>query len=397
MRTAWIRTLATTALLLVTSDSGAQSTPVLTSPAVREELTRILREIGDWAIQVGLRTGELKIQEKRRTSIFINSNLARVLLAGYQLHGGEAYLEEALAWFDRLVALQQVTVSSRGDSVGWWGDFSPAANIYLGDAGTSATALAGAVRFATGPRRQAYLQALQRYAAFVRFGCADDPQGQGRGGSPGWVITEGPDRGALGTGYYKGKLAIAPYTIATSVTGCGFFSALYGLTRDPDYLEIAEAAGTWLLKKSAPDGHMPYTIEGRLHEEWPINTLSYVSDGLIGLYRRTPHEAMRTAIASSINRNVNWLLNQQNGQGLWGKLRSEDQQRSQGAVNLIVLYYNEISPEPMVLASLERNYRFFLTPGNLRRYGVFELSISTGFVGLSIAEMLEPGITYRID
>ncbi len=397
MRSVRILLAATALLLLVTRESTAQSTPVVTSPADREELTRILREIGDWAIRVELRSGELKIQEKRRTSIFINSNLARVLLAGYQLHGGEAYREEALAWFDRLVSLQQVTLSADGDTVGWWGDFSPSANIYLGDAGTSATALAGAVRFADGTRRQAYLQALQRYAAFVRLGCAEDPQGQGRGGSPGWVIKEGQDRGALGTGYYKGKLAIAPYTIATSVTGCGFFSALYALTRDPAALEIAEAAGNWLLGKSAPDGHMPYTIENRIHEEWPINTLSYVSDGLIGLYRRTPHEATRSAIAGSINRNVNWLLNQQTKQGLWGKLRSEDQQRSQGAVNLIVLYYNTISPEPIVQASLERNYRFFITPGNLQKYGVFDLSISTGFVGLSIAEMLEPGITYRME
>ncbi|HNW59808.1 MAG TPA: hypothetical protein PKI62_09050 [bacterium] len=398
MKRFWIRTwIVALFFLMGTGESNAQTPPIVTDPAVRQELTRVLRDIGDWAIRVELRSGELKVQEKRRTSIFINSNLARVLLAGYEIHGGEAYLQEALAWFDRLVALQQVTVSARGDTVGWWGDFSPTANIYLGDAGTSATALAGAVRFTSGTRREAFLRALHRYAAFVRYGCAEDPQGQGRGGSPGWIISEGPDRGALGTGYYKGKLAVAPYTIATSVTGCGFFSALYGVDPDPAYIEIAEAAGRWLLQKRAADGHMPYTIENRIHEEWPINTLSYVSDGLIGLYRRTPHEPMRAAIGASVNRNVNWLINQQNGQGVWGKMRSEDQQRSQGAVNLMILYYSRISPEQTVLSSLERNCRFFIAPGNLQKYGVFELTISTGFVGLSIAELLEPGITYRVE
>lgn len=397
MRKSWIMMLGLLAAALIAAKGSAQTRPVVTDEKTRQELTQLLREICDWAIAVELRTGEIKIAEKRRTSIFINSNLARVLLAGYQICGEERYREEALAWFDRLVELQQVTLSAKGDTVGWWGDMAPDANIYLGDAGTSATGLAGAVRFASAPRRAAYLRALRRYANFVRHGCAEDPQGKGRGGSPGWVIETGPNRGALGTGYYKGQLAVAPYTIATAVTGCGFFSALYGLTRAPEDIRIAEAAGKWLLLQRAPDGHIPYTIENRIHEEWPINTLSYVSDGLIGLYRRTPSTAMQEEIAASINRSINWLITQQNNQGLWGKMRSEDQQRSQGAINLMVLYYSSISPEKMVLESIRRNYSFFLKPGNPAKFGLFELSISTGFAGLSIAEVLEPGITYRID
>ena len=384
-------------LLLAAAAPAQPPQPIVVDPQTRQELTTLLRDVCDWAIAIELRSGELKIREQRRTSIFINSNLARVLMAGYQITGDQRYLDEALAWFDRFVALQQVTLSASGDTVGWWGDFSPTANIYLGDAGTSATALAGAVRFTSGERRAAYLTALIRYANFVRFGTNADPQGKDRGASPGWIVTSGPDQGALGTGYYKGRLAVAPYTIATAVTGSGFFSALYGLTRDPVYLNIAEAAGRWLLQQRAADGRVPYTIENQIHESWPINTLSYVSDGLIGLYRRTPHTEMKTAIAASINRNVNWLITQQNNHGVWGKMRSEDQQRSQGAINLMVLYYSEISPEQLVLESIERNYRFFLKPDNLQKYGFKDLSISTGFVGLSIAELLEPGICYRID
>ena len=397
MHKRWIIALGLLAGALTAGKSTAQSRPIVTDLNSRQELTGLLGKICDWTLGVELRSGELKIREQRRTSIFINSNLARVLMAGYQLCGDDRYLQEALAWFDQLVKLQQVTVSAQGDTVGWWGDFSPTTNIYLGDAGTSATAMAGAVRFTSGDRRQAYMKALVRYANFVRFGCADDPQGQGRGGSPGWVITTGADRGALGTGYYKGRLAVAPYTISTAVTGCGFFSALYGLTHDQVYLAIAEEAGQWLLSQRATDGHVPYTIENRIHEDWPINTLSYVSDGLIGLYRRTPNTAMQKAIASSINRNVNWLILKQNNQGLWGKMRSEDQQRSQGAINLMVLYYSEISAEKIVLDSIERNYQFFIKDGNPQKYGVMDLSISTGFAGLSIAEVLEPGISYRIE
>jgi len=375
----------------------AQTTPLVTDPQIRAELQTLLRDICDWSIAIELCSGEIKVQERRRTSIFINSNLARVLIAGYEILGERRYLDEAFAWFDRLAAQQQITRAANGDTVGWWGDFSPTTNIYLADAGTSASAMATAVRYASAERRRIYLDALHRFARFVTHGSAEDPQQQGRGGSPGWIITTGPDRGALGTGYYRGQLAIAPYTISTAVTGSGFFSALYRLSGQIEYLETAEAAGEWLLEQRRPDGRMPYVLENKRYDNWPVNTMSYISDGLIGLYRRTPHEETRQLIANSINRNVQWLIINQNKHGVWGHMRSEDQQRSQGAVNLMVLYYSAISPEKIVLDSIEKNYRFFLDKKNLRRYGVMDLPISTGFLGLSIAEVLQPGITYRVE
>ncbi|HOC24607.1 MAG TPA: hypothetical protein PKJ13_04805, partial [bacterium] len=70
------------AAALIAAKGSAQTRPVVTDEKTRQELTQLLREICDWAIAVELRTGEIKIAEKRRTSIFINSNLARVLLAG---------------------------------------------------------------------------------------------------------------------------------------------------------------------------------------------------------------------------------------------------------------------------------------------------------------------------
>lgn len=383
--------------LLAGESAQAQVTAVVPDAQTRVQLTELLRDICDWTLSVELQSGEIKVRERRRTSIFINSNLARVLIAGYELCGDQRYLEEALAWFDRLAVQQQVTTSASGDTVGWWGDFSPATNIYLADAGTSASAMATAVRFSSGARRKLYLESLHRFARFVALGCAEDPQNQGRGGSPGWIITSGADRGALGAGYYRGQLAIAPYTISTAVTGSGFFSALYRLSGNPEHLKIAEEAGLWLLQQRRPDGRMPYVLENKLYDNWPVNTMSYISDGLIGLYRRTPHDSIRQRVAESITRNIQWLIVNQNKHGVWGHMRSEDQQRSQGAINLMVLYYSEISPEKMVLESIEKNYRFFLEPKNLHRYGALDMPISTGFLGLSIAEILAPGITYRVD
>lgn len=371
-------------------------TPIIPDEATRAQLVTYLRSICDWSIRSELRTGELKIAEKRRSSVFINSNLARVLIAGYEITQENSYLDEALAWFDRLVELQQPTTTMNDLQAGYWGDFGPDGNIYLGDAGTSATALAGAVRFANPERRLRYLRALELYANFVRFGTKEDPQGRGRGGSNGWVINSGPDAGALGCGYYRNELSPAPYTISTSVTGVAFFSCLADLTGNSDYMTIAEDAARWLLKIRDPFGEFPYILHNFQLDEWPLDTMSYVADGIIGVHLRSANATFKREVEKSITRSIQWLVMRQNRDGSWGKLRSEDQQRSQGVLNLLVWFYNDVMPNTAVLNAIRANYSYFLNPANSKAFGVLELPITTGFVGLGIAEVLVPDITYRL-
>jgi len=372
------------------------SEPIIPDVQIRDRLVAYLRDISDWAVAIELGSGELKIPSKWRTSIFVNSNLARMLIAAYEITGESRYLQEAMDWFDHLVVLQQKTVASSGDTSGYWGDYHPSKNIYLGDAGTTATALAGAVRFAEGERRSQYLQALKLYANFVRLGTRADPQNKGRGGSEGWIVKQGEDAGAIGCGYYRDELSLAPYTISTSVTGASFFSCYYVLTGDRLYLRIAEDAGRWLMSIRERDGEIPYILHNSRLDQWPLDTMSYVADGMIGLYQRTDDENLRQEMKKSLARSVQWLLNRQNPSGTWGKLRSDDQQRSQGVLNLLVWYYSEISQNPQILSSIRENYGYFLKPANSAKFGVKELPITTGFVGLGIAEVLAPGITYRL-
>ncbi|HPN36075.1 MAG TPA: hypothetical protein PK843_16300 [bacterium] len=384
------------ALLAGAFSSPAQET-IVTDPGERAQCLGVLREIGDWAIDAEIGSGALAVEDRRRTSIFTNSNLGRVLLALYDLTQEERYKTHALAWFDHLAALQQITLSSRGDTVGYWGDLSPTGNIYLGDAGTSATALAGAVRYAQGEQRCAYLTALQRYADFVRFGCQDDPQGKNRGGSPGWILTNGDDAGAIGCGYYRGQLSVAPYTIATSVTGAAFFSAWYELTGNTEYLTIAEQAVRWLLKSRMPDGEIPYRLHNRVLAQWPLDTMSYVGEGLVSVYRRSDDSALRNEIVRVMQRSLQWLLNRQERRGVWGRMRSEDQQRSQGVLTLLIWHQSAVAADRRIANALSRNLRYFLDKDNRKAFGVNELPIATGFVGLGIAEALQPGVTYRIN
>ncbi len=362
----------------------------------RAQWLGVLREIGEWTIAAEIGSGTLKVQDPRRASIFTNSNLGRVLLALYDLTREERYKTHALAWFDHLAGLQQITISARGDTVGYWGDLSPEGNIYLGDAGTSATALAGAVRYAQGEQRCAYLTALQRYADFVRLGCQNDPQEKNRGGSPGWILTDGDDAGAVGCGYYRGQLSTAPYTIATSVTGAAFFSAWFELTGNKEYLAIAEQAARWLLKSRMPDGEIPYRLHNRVLTQWPLDTMSYVSEGLVSVYRRSEDSSLRDEIVQVMQRSLQWLLNRQERRGVWGPMRSEDQQRSQGVLTLLVWHESAVASDRRVANALYRNLRYFLEENNRKAFGVNELPITTGFVGLGIAEALQPGVTYLI-
>lgn len=370
---------------------------IVVDPNERAQWLGVLREIGEWTIAAEIRSGTLAVQDRRRTSIFTNSNLGRVLLALYDLTQEERYKTHALAWFDHLVALQQITLSSRGDTVGYWGDMSPAGNIYLGDAGTSASALAGAVRYTQGEQRCAYLNALQRYADFVRFGCQNDPQEKNRGGSPGWILTDGDDAGAVGCGYYRGELSTAPYTIATSVTGAAFFSAWYELTGNKECLDIAEQAARWLLKSRKSDGEIPYLLHNRVLLQWPLDTMGYVGEGLVSVYRRSENSELRDEIVRVMQRSLQWLLNRQEQRGVWGHMRSEDQQRSQGVLTLLVWHESAVAADPRVANALFRNLRYFLDKDNRKAFGVNELPITTGFVGLGIAEALEPGVTYRMN
>ncbi len=362
----------------------------------RASLLNYLESICQWSIDAELHTGELKITAKRRTSIFINSNLARILIAGYELTGKKEYLEEALLWFDRLVDLQQITTTPDGKEAGWWGDFSANDNIYLGDAGTSTTALAVAVRFAEGERREKYLKSLGLYANFVRFGTKDDPQNKNRGGSEGWIITDGKDAGAVGCGYYKGELSVAPYSISTSVTGAAFFSCYYALTGDTEYRQIAENAVKWLFTTQDPFGIFPYLLHNFQLDDWPLDTMSYIADGIISYYLQSDNLQFKKTVEKTMAKSVQWLLNTQNSKGVWGEMRSEDQQRSQGVLSLLVWYYHDVGKYPRIQKAIDANINFFLDPENSAYFGVNDLPITTGFVGLGIAEVLEPGITYRV-
>jgi hypothetical protein len=173
-------------------------------------LKALLFDIADWIMTTGVGKNELNNASYSSCldSIFINGNLARVLLAAHKIDGGQQhpeYLGEGLAWCDTLCALQLPITTSTGKSAGYWD--TGYSQVYIADTGSAVAALAVCHSLADPARQATYEAALAKFTLFVTEGCsapppkpdvystACPPKGTG------WVIAGGKDAGALGDGY----------------------------------------------------------------------------------------------------------------------------------------------------------------------------------------------------
>ncbi len=355
-----------------------------------------LRDAGEWVVRLDPGSGVLKNTEDTPDSIFINGNFARLLMALHRLTGERSWLVEAIRWCDAFYAQQRLAPTSDFEEGGFWVDLSrnPKGNIYFGDGGTAASALAVGLGLADPRRGSLYLKALERYARFVVRGTAADPQGLGREAAAGWLIREGADKGALGCGYYLGHLSVKPYTVSTATTGGAFFAALAKLTGKPEYAAIARGAVAWLLRIRKPDGEIPYILDGEPSADWPLDTLTYAAEAFVAAAVYLDDPSFRGRLGRELAPTVAWLLARQNPDGSWGEARSADQQRSPRVATLLAWCFREAGRDERVRAALRKYAAFLLEPRNAAAYGVKSLVRTTGFAGLSVAEILRPGCTY---
>ncbi len=361
---------------------------------LKGKLLEYLEDINRWILSLDVGSNLLKGTKDTRNSVFINGNFARVLLASWRITGNKRYFEEAMRWCDSLCQQQQLTTTSNGQEGGFWADCGPGGNIYFGDMGTAATALALGCRYADGSRRSACLAAMERMARFVIHGSKEDPQGKGREATRTFVISEGAEKGALGCGYYEGKLSTLPYTIATSNTGTAFLAELYALTSNPQYKTVASDAVRWLTGLRTPEGDIIYILHGKKITTWPLDTMSYCTEGFVAADRHLKDRGLHEKLSKDLEPCVQWMLKGQKADGSWGKLRSADQQRSPRAVTLLTWYYDRVKPDPKVAESVKRYCGFLLNPENSRAYGVKDLVRTTGFVGLTVADMIAAESTF---
>jgi hypothetical protein len=129
-------------------------------------------------------------------------------------------------------------------------------------------------------------------------------------------------------------------------------------------------------------------------DSWPLDTISYCTEGFVAADLLLENEAVGAALRRELAPSVQWMLDRQNADGSWGKLRSADQQRSPRAVTLLTWAHRWIDPAEPVATAVRRYCAYLLDPENSRAYGVKELVRTSGFVGLAVADILQPDCTF---
>jgi hypothetical protein len=430
--------------------SAASATSAVAPPPSAPALTAYLGNISDWIMTTGVGSNNITVNHtvdpNGPSHIFINGNLARVLLAAYKLGGSgggggggggalprrDAYLAEGLRWCRSFTALQISIATSTGEAAGFWD--TGYSEVYIADTGTAVVALALCHELeADAAHAASYLRAMRRFALFVRHGCTLAPRigsAAASGACPpkgrGWVIgagTPGADAsqaGALGDGWYKGALNTAPYTISTATLGsCGLVeldvanragpAPLADLTLEP----IARAAAAWLVSNRTADGRIPYTITPPNGSPTTYQPITYSAESFVDVDLRYAPAAPGVAVLPSLaplRATCDWLVANQSADGSWGKFgsgggsaagrlgftASGDAQRSPRALTLLQWCYQRLTPaDPAHQLAVTKYANFLLEPKNSANFGVNIVSLPTGFVGLAIADLIQPWVTFR--
>eukprot|EP00946_MAST-07B_sp_MAST-7B-sp1_P003928 g3928.t1 len=382
--------------------------------------TALLTSIADWILTTDLRTNNVThTSDTLKTSIFINGNLARVLLAAHKISPHRAdYLDEGLAWCDTLVDLQhrQDTHDGRKNAAGWWD--TGYSDLYIADTGTAVTCLALCYDLAGGSRRKAYMEAMLRFADFVANGtsttpvcdftpgCAYDAAGNESETCDGWIIgdddADSDAVGALGDGYYMHRINTKPYTISTATTGGAFFAELSALSSDrgaaTEFAGIARAAAAWLLRNVQPNGTIPYFIDPPTNIEHTYQCTSYSTEAILDVDLRGLGGGLDKNEMAAAGRMVDYLLSQQqpSGELIGNEASFGEQQRSPRAASLLQWWHAKTG-DARAAAAVQKYVGFLngeLAKGNKSAYGLNKFALVTGFVGLAVADLIEPWCTF---
>lgn len=122
--------------------------------------------------------------------------------------------------------------------------------------------------------------------------------------------------------------------------------------------------------------------------DWPLDTISYVTEGVIAA---TLANISGTSTFNYFGPTCEYLLRTQNADGSWGRAQSPDQMRSPRVVSLLQ-WCNTIQPSSKLNKAIDRYFEYLFAHG--KEYGLKNLTITSGFVGLALADHLQWGITF---
>ena len=402
--------LITAVCCITTSASGHGQTKEL-FPRSDARVKQMLDKISDWILTLGLSSNNVTgIKDSLTTSIFINGNLARVLLSNYKLSGNEVYLKEAIRWCDTFVSLQH-DITTSVDTVGGYWD-TGYSEVYIADTGTAVAALAMCfdnTKESDLRRRELYRSALLKYDQWVRFGSKETPKcffkpkceyDGHKGEFATGFINE--STGALGDGYYMKSINVEPYTIATATFGGVGYAEMYALGIDENlqtkFKDISNMAVRWILSTREANGAIPYIITPPSPKGSHVyQSITYSTEAFIDSSLRF-NDTMYDDLISSLRPTVEYLLDHQAENGILvvnGTMG--EQQRSPRAASLWQWYYQNVNGEDpkfmqRIKSGMDKYIQYIYK--NFDQYGLNQYALVSGFVGLVLADTLDPWITF---
>jgi F5/8 type C domain len=332
-----------------------------------------LRGIADW------------MMANPHKAIFVEGYNQRTILGLHEITGEQRYLDHVRKWVEWLLAYQKPE--------GYWP--TGYGDVYFADTGSALGLLINFYKYGRPEEKAGIDTALQRYADLLLV----------RGDSQGRPFVH--DDGSLGVGYNADKEGEVtgdlnePYTISTALTGAEIFGAMYYMTGDEHYKDIAVKACDWLLDTMDEDGRIPYYIDdwnpGRkdehwVWERWPYDTSAYAGEGFLAAWTYIDDPAFRRDLGERVRPHIEWLLRTQNADGSWARKGSGDQLRSHGVVNLLLWYNEHVQPDPRITTAIRRWYALVLDEEQSAYLKVPGDGIATSLAGRALLEIIQPGV-----
>ncbi len=353
--------------------------------AAKKQLRQYLAEICDWI--------ESATFEGPSSTGLTSAGSIRTLLAGYELAGKEQrYLAAALRWGDRLIGRQRGLETSRGNQGALWLNEDDGLPLNLADSSLAAAALARSYAYADKDRKQAYREALEQYARVLVEGHKENPLKKEWKGSKGWVITEEDDQGAIGMGYLDGQAAAKPSTASTAA-GSLFFAQLYQVTEKPHYRRLATDGVRWLIKSRRANGQIPAIVDGNISLNDSLQVIPYWTEAFQAAYYLLADPDLTRWMLVELDLTIRWLLRIRNERGLWGEGAEETVTPS--ITTLLAWFYLSAETDESIPPTLNPPWQLWLNPVHAQSFGVLVDGPTTSLVGMTTAEMIKPGITFR--
>jgi len=381
--------VALISLLVVAVSSRALFPAKIFDKAAKKQLHAYLEDICQWILAREQAARDGQIQSVANTPLSLQGNLARALLAGGELtKNGAKCLEEALRWCDAFAAKQQRVVTSLGNEGGYW-PTGPGGDVELSEDSLAAVALARGLAYADGNRKKIYQEALDRYARFLIEGVR--AVGGLRQTVTGWLI-QGENAGSIGGGIQKGVALLKPSTASTAA-GAAFLAQMSAVSRDRNFRDAALRAVEWILKNRRPNGEMSNFVEGEESEEIPFTTMTLVAEAIQSTYYLLNDTALNQRLGTELDNTIRRMMRIQGENGLWGE--GADRRGSSGVATLLAWHFLTFKGDETIPQALDKFWQNLSNPVHSQSFGVLVHPISTAWMGLTTAEMIKPGITFK--